>query len=122
MKFRDKQRGMSAVGWLLVLGLIGFFSLIGLRLMPMYLEYFSVVSSMESLRNDSEIKSKAPSEIVQLLMRRLDVNNVRNVKPNHVKVTSKGGTLTVMVAYEVRTPLMGNLSAVATFDKTVELR
>ncbi|MFA7095057.1 MAG: DUF4845 domain-containing protein [Gammaproteobacteria bacterium] len=122
MKFRDKQRGMSAVGWLLVLGLIGFFSLIGLRLAPMYLEYFNVVSSMESLKSESEIKSKAPAEIMQMLMKRFDVNDVRNVKPNHVRVTNEGGKLKVIVKYEVRTPLMGNLSAVATFDKNVELR
>ena len=44
MKGLHKQRGMTAIGWMLVLGLIAFFTLVTLRLLPMYMEYTKVVS------------------------------------------------------------------------------
>lgn len=121
MKSADRQRGMTAIGWLMVLGLIAFFSLIGLRLVPVYLEYFSVVTALESLKN-SDASSDAPRQVVDALMRRLDISDVKSVKPANVKVLNEGGALKVAVNYEVRVPLMGNLDALATFNKSVELR
>ncbi len=122
MKSTDRQRGMTAIGWLMVLGLIAFFSLIGLRLVPVYLEYFSVVTALESLKKNSDISSDSPRQVVDALMRRLDISDVKSVKPANVKVLNEGGALKVAVNYEVRVPLMGNLDALATFNKSVELR
>lgn len=122
MKSADRQRGMTAIGWLMVLGLIAFFSLIGLRLVPVYLEYFSVVTALESLKKNSDASGDAPRQVVDALMRRLDISDVKSVKPANVKVLNEGGALKVAVNYEVRVPLMGNLDALATFNKSVELR
>lgn len=121
MRLSNKEQGMTGIGWLMVLGLVGFFSLVGLRLAPVYLEYFSVVSSIESLKKESDIKEKAPREVVDMLMRRMDVNDVKSVKPVNVKVSNEGGAMKIIVNYEVRTPLVGNLDALATFNKTVEV-
>ena len=40
MRMANKQRGMTGIGWLTVLGLIAFFSLLALRMIPSYLEYY----------------------------------------------------------------------------------
>ena len=42
-----KQRGMTGLGWLTVLALIGFFSLMILKLAPIYLDHYSVASSCQ---------------------------------------------------------------------------
>jgi hypothetical protein len=112
---------MTAIGWLLVLGLIALFTLVTLRLVPLYLEYSKVVSVLESLQSQPDIANESRQGIVSLVTRRFDINDVRNVDPKLVKVSKDKGVFTISIAYERREHLMGNLDVVAVFDKKVEV-
>lgn len=116
-----RQRGMTAIGWVIVLGLIAFFTLITLRLVPLYLEYGKVASVLESLENEPGITRASKAEIYKLISRRFDVNDVSNVDPRDATIESKNGVLTVNMNYERRTKIAGNIDVVVTFDKTVEV-
>ena len=115
------QRGMTAIGWMLVLGLIGFFALITLKLFPLYMEFGKVSSVFESLENEPGITRKSRSEIVSLIDKRFDVNDVRNVDPKATKVSKDKGVLSVSIQYERREHLFANIEVIATFDKQVEV-
>ena len=52
MRSRTHQRGMTAIGWLIVLAMIGFFVLLALRMVPAYLDYYKVVSTLEGLESE----------------------------------------------------------------------
>ena len=115
------QRGMTAIGWMLVLGLIGFFTLITLKLVPLYMEFGKVASVFESLESEPGITQKTKGEIVGLITKRFNVNDVRNVDAKATKVSKDRGVLTVSIKYERREHLIGNIEVVATFDKQVEV-
>ena len=117
----DRQRGMTAIGWLLVLGLIAFFTLITLRLVPLYLEYSKVTSVLESLQNEPGITRKPKSEIYQLIARRFDVNDVRDLDPKLATIELRNGRLTVTMDYERRTNMAGNIDVVVSFNKSIEV-
>jgi len=100
MNVYQTQRGMTAIGILIVLSLIAFFTLLVLRLVPPYLENFNVTSSLKSLQQEAGIKDKTPGEIRNLLQRRLDINDVENVKKENVTIEKdrKTGLLKIAVA------------------------
>jgi hypothetical protein len=115
------QKGMTAIGWLLVLGLIAFFTLVTLRLVPAYMEFGKVTSVLESLKDEPGITGKTRSEIIRMVSKRFDVNDVYNVDPKLVEVKKDRGVLKVSINYERREHLVGNVDVVATFDKQVEV-
>ena len=115
------QKGMTAIGWLLVLGLIAFFTLITLRLVPAYMEFGKVTSVLESLKDEPGITGKTRGEIIRMVSKRFDVNDVYNVDPKLVEVKKDKGVLQVSINYERREHLVGNVDVVATFDKQVEV-
>ncbi|WJW76140.1 DUF4845 domain-containing protein [Thiohalobacter sp. IOR34] len=121
MQLRDRQQGMTLIGWLFVLGLIGFFAILSLRLMPNYLEFFKVSSSLESLSSEPGITQKPKTEIRKLLNRRFEVNDVEHVSADDIRISKEDGRLKVRVEYEVRVPVMGNVDAVTRFEKEVEI-
>ncbi len=123
MKKLNRQKGMTAIGVLLILMLIAFFTLLALRLTPPYLENFTVASSLKSLQQEAGVRQKTTSEIRKLLQRRLEINDVESVKKEHVKITKdrKTGLLQINVQYEVRVPIMLNVDAVVHFSDSVEL-
>lgn len=115
------QRGMTAIGWLIVLGMLSFFVLLVLRLAPAYLEFYKVKSVIESLKDEPYIGSKTPMEIRGLLQRRIDVNAIDSIQAKDIKIEQSGGKTTITAQYEVRVPIMGNVDAVTKFDKSIEV-
>ncbi|MDT8388024.1 MAG: DUF4845 domain-containing protein [Thiogranum sp.] len=121
MKTRYEQRGMTAIGWLLVLGLIAFFTLITLRLVPLYLEHTKIVSVLESLEKEPRLTKMTKAEIYSIISKRFDVNDVRNVPVKDVIIVSDGRTTKVGIDYERRTSLFSNIDLVASFSKHIEV-
>lgn len=121
MNTMAKQRGVTAIGWLIILALIGFFAFITLKLFPLYAENFSVVASLKSLKNEPQITKKSKPEILRLIERRFDINDVKNASKRDIVIEKRGGVLTIKCVYTVSTKLFGPLSIVADFEEKVEV-
>lgn len=122
MQTLKSQRGMTAIGWLIVLGLIGFFVLLALRMIPSYLEYATVSAALESLQNEPGMANKTPQDIRILLGKRFDINDVKTIKAKDVDIVNQGNAYLVGVDYEVRMPVVGNVDVVMSFVKEIEVR
>jgi len=121
MQTLKRQQGMTGIGWLIVLGLIAFFVLIGLRLFPVYSENFNVISSLKSLENEPQVTKKSKRDILRLITNRFQINDVKNAGRKNISISKRNGVLTVSVKYDVTTKLFGNLSLIAEFDESVEV-
>jgi hypothetical protein len=109
------------ISWLLILIVVGFMVMIGIRITPIYLEHFAVITSLESLKKEPLISRKPVAEIRKLLFRRLDINSIRHLTKDNVTFKRSGGVTIINIKYEERRPVMGNLSLVVTFDDSIEL-
>lgn len=118
---KRKQSGLSLVGFLVVLAVVGFAAYVGMKLFPMYQEYYSVTSAMKGLANEPGVADMDPAKVQDLFFRRLYINYSENVKPQNVKFERTEGGWKMRVNYEVRRPLVGNLDVVGKFDRTQEL-
>jgi len=120
MRSLHRQKGMTAIGWLIVLGLIGFFTMLVLKMSPSYMEYYKVVSTLESLEAESNITS--PADIRRLLDRRFNISYVETLDAKDVKITTAGPAFKVTANYESRVHLFYNVYVVMTFYKQVKVR
>ena len=118
---KRKQGGLSLLGFLVVLAVVGFAAYVGMKLFPMYQEYYAVRSAMKGLANEPGVADMDPAKIQDLFFRRLYINYSENVKPQNVKFERTEGGWRMRVNYEVRRPLVGNLDVVGRFDSTQEL-
>ncbi len=116
-----KQRGMTGLGWLTVLALIGFFSLLVLKLAPVYLDHYSVASTVRSLETEPLITRKSTGEIRKLLKKRLKINYVSDLPKDAIKIKKSGGVLKVDVEYHVDKPFFGNIDFRVHFKEHIEL-
>ena len=120
MRTLHRQKGMTAIGWLIVLGLIAFFTLLTLRMAPAYMEYYKIVSTLESLQDESALHS--PADIRRLLNRRFNISYVDVISEKDVKITTAGPVWKVTAKYEQREHLFGNVYVVMSFYKQVKVR
>ncbi|MCC6302578.1 MAG: DUF4845 domain-containing protein [Gammaproteobacteria bacterium] len=119
-RFGKKQEGLTFLSLLIVLAVIGFFAYIGIKLTPVYLEHFSVTSSLQSLAEE-ESQGLAVGELRSRLLKRLEINNVSHVGENDIDIRSDSGSKTVTIQYEVQEPFYGNVSLLISFEDSVTL-
>ena len=115
------QRGITLIGFVIVLGLVGFFAYIAMKLVPMYSEFYAVKQALKGLQQEPGIANRDPAKIQDLFFRRLYISYAENVKPEHVKIERVDGGWTMSVDYEVRKPLMANLDVVGKFSTSEQL-
>ena len=116
-----KQSGMTLIGFIIVLGFVLFLSFIGMKIAPIYLEYYSVVSAMNGVAKERGSARLSPYDVRVRVLNRLYVSySADNVKSANIKIVRRNGVF-LRIAYEVRKPVIGNLDAMATFDRSVRL-
>ncbi|HBK57577.1 MAG TPA: DUF4845 domain-containing protein [Xanthomonadales bacterium] len=114
-------RGITLIGFVIVLAVVGFFAFMAMKLVPIYQEYMSVVSAMDALKTEAGIGNKSPPQIRDMLARRFDISYVESVKPENIKLSRSGEGYTLQIKYEVRKPFVYNIDIVVSFDRSVEL-
>jgi hypothetical protein len=120
MRSLHRQKGVTAIGWLIILGLIGFFTLLTLKMAPAYMEYYKVVSALESLEEEPGIQS--PDDIRRLLNRRFNISYVESINERDVIIRTAGPLFRVTAKYESREHLFGNVYVVMAYNKQVQVR
>ncbi|MEN5070416.1 MULTISPECIES: DUF4845 domain-containing protein [Stenotrophomonas] len=121
MKNMTSQRGITLTSFLVVLIVVAFGLYIGMKLFPMYQEYYAVRSAMKSLAKEPGVGNMEPRRIQDMFFKRLYINYSENVKPADVKFDRIDGGWNMKVYYEVRREMIGNLDVVGKFDSNQEL-
>jgi hypothetical protein len=119
----QRQRGLTLVGFLIVLCMVLFFAYGAMRIAPMYLEYNALVNAMNGLKNDPMAKTYQPQEIKRRIEDSLWVSYAsNNIRKEHMRISKKTDGINVRVAYEIREPFLGNIDIIGSFENTVVLR
>ncbi len=122
-----RQRGMTAIGIMLILAMLGCFLLFGLRVFPLYNEYLTVKSAMESVINQPPAKRKTTKDIRKIFLRNAELNNVERFTDQSVKelVTVKkskdGKKKYINVKYTASNKLFQNIHVMIDVDETLEI-
>lgn len=118
---RRKQQGVTLLGFLIILMVAGFFAYLAMRLVPVYIEDYSVQRSLEEVAREPGIATKTPEQIRDILQRKFYISYVETAKPKDAKITKEGNKYILQMKYESRGPLFYNVEFIASFDHSVTL-
>lgn len=123
MRTLKQQRGMTFGGLLLVLGLIGFFTMVTLKVVPLYIEYSSVAGALDPLNTYPNLGKQGKKAIIKKIDAQLYIDGVERIKGKDmiIEKDKKKKVWNVTADYEARAGLFGNLGVYVHFLKTVEV-
>jgi hypothetical protein len=113
---RKDQSGLSILGFMLVAAVVVFFAMVGFRVVPSYVEYFSVKRALEDTMRAGGADPNNPAAFRKELERRLQTSYVENVKATDATITRNGTQITAEMAWERRLPMFGNASILLEFE------
>ena len=112
---RSAQRGLTMISWLIVIVFLLFQAVIAMNVIPVYMTDSSVKKVMEGLPNDAVARDASSKQLVAVVAKRLNINSIYTVKPEHIKVKKGRGENIVTIEYEPRGKLIGNLEYIVSF-------
>lgn len=113
---RGQQRGLTMIGFLFVAFVLVMVVMLGMKLVPAYIEFFSVKKILSTMGQDSDLKSKSNGDIRTSFSKRANVSYVTVVKPEDISITRSDGVPVISVQYAFRTKLVGNVSLIVDFS------
>ncbi len=113
----NKQRGITFLGFIIVLAVVGIFAFAAMRIVPMYVEYMAVKKAIDAeAMNYSGDNRPDLAGVRQSVMRRISTDYIDALKPEHITLVRQNDDILIRVKYEVRRPLIYNLDVIGAFD------
>jgi hypothetical protein len=112
---KNMQRGLSSIVLLLILAVGGVVLTIAFSVGPLYIDNYFVNGALQTLK-ESNPHQMSDLEIRKKVNNSFTVNNVRGIDIRSLKIERQRTKTLVMLDYEKRVHLMGNLSVVVDFE------
>lgn len=112
---KKQQQGLTMISWIVVIVFLLFQGVIAMNVIPVYLTDSSVKSIMQELPNDPNARDTQATQLKALVAKRLNINSIYSIKPEHIKVVKGRNENIVTIEYEPRGKLVGNLEYIVSF-------
>lgn len=123
MQNPKRQSGMTMWSLLFVLGTLAFILFLTFKLLPPYLGDMKVKGALESLGRQPDAGSMSAGEITEAIRKRLEIDSADDFDlGNSLTITARGKNKVIRISYESVTPMLFNVSALLTFDHSIEVR
>jgi hypothetical protein len=112
-----KQRGISLSGLIFWLAIGGFLAIMVAKLLPSYVEYFSVKKMFATMEQAGDLKGTV-RDIRRTYDTRNAIEDVKSVRGDDIEVTKEGGETVITATWSVKIPMVYNISACLDFVVT----
>ena len=115
-----RQRGVTFIGWLFLLIPVAILGYVGIRLVPIYLNYMRVAQSISQTASEmktDEAATLTPVIIRSTLAKHFDIESITFPDVKDVAITRDGTGWAIEAKFEDTAPLFSNISLVVDFDK-----
>jgi Domain of unknown function (DUF4845) len=115
---RNREKGVTAIGWVFLLTPLAILGYAAIRLTPVYLNYMKVTRAMEQAASDNRGASDA-QQIRTAIDRHFEIDMVEFPTIKDISIKRDGTGWLLEAAYDDEVPLFANVSLHVSFDKKV---
>lgn len=117
MQMRRRQGGLSMMGFLFVAAVVVVCVMVGFRVMPAYIEYYSVQKALEQALADAKDLNSA-AEVRSAFQKRADAGYIESVQGRDIDIIKTKNEVTASASWNRKLPLVANVSLFLEFAAT----
>ncbi len=111
-----KQQGMTFIGLVLVIAAVIFLAVIGMKVVPSYIEFFSVKKIIKSISSDPKFNEMSKQDIIKSFDKGADIGYVTVIKGSDLVIEKSSTGNIISATYQVVTPIVANASVLLDFN------
>jgi hypothetical protein len=112
----NRQKGLGFLGILIVLVLIVLGAIMGMKVVPAVIEYYTIKKAVTGITQSGELRNATVADVRKAFDRRADVDDFKSVTGKDLEITKEGSEIVVSFAYERRVHLFGPVSLLFDFQ------
>lgn len=116
-----RQRGITVIGMLLMIIAIAFVALIAMKVVPMYIQYFSIKSTVESIRKEPQLAQMSAQDIQNAIQKRFDIGYVNNITARDLKIRNERNGRVIDLVYQDERDLFYGLFVLLKVNESIPL-
>ena len=117
-----KQRGVTMIGWIILLIPMALVLYAGIRVGPEYLNYYKVTTALKEtatkLKSDDALTAQTIRSAVE---KRFDTGYIDNPTAKDIEITKVENGWRMATDYETTVPMFGNLYLLMSFKTSVPI-
>lgn len=110
----QRQRGISLVGLIFVIAILGFIGVLGMKIVPTYTEYRAILGAIERAKQ----AGTSVKEIQDSFSKSAEVGYISSITARDLLIERQGGEYEVSFEYEKKIPLFGPASILLEYNGT----
>jgi Tfp pilus assembly major pilin PilA len=120
---KKQQSGITLIGFLVVLIVVGFFGYMAMKLVPSYTEFMGVSKAMSQVAGEG-VEGKSLDQVRRDLIFKMGFQYVDDatVGPKDITLQRSGNAAQLKVSYDKRIPFLYNIDFLLHFEKSVTLQ
>ena len=99
-----------------------FVALLAFKVLPAYLEYFSIQRALGGMARDLDLQTTTPKEIRSSFDKRAAVDNITVITGQELDIDKEGNQAVVSANYAQKIPLFANISVYIEFEASTAKR
>lgn len=111
-----KQRGAGLSGLFLWSFVLFFVAVLGMKLVPVYIENAAIKSTLIAIANDPVLQNGTKAEIRTSFNKRAQIDDISVVNEGDIEFNKENGQVVLSIIYSVKTPLFANISLYLDFN------
>ncbi len=113
---KDKQRGVSFSGFIMVAFVLIFAAILGMKMVPAYMHSTQLSSIFKSIATDPAMQSASIKEIKDSYQKRAMMNSITDITAEDIDIDKEGTMLSLSASYSVKIPLFANITLLLDFS------
>jgi Domain of unknown function (DUF4845) len=105
--FARRQQGMTLIGLMFFSALLIFFVYAAFRLVPAYIDYYSVKHTLNEMARDSDLVGKPERAYRETFERHLDMDQIKVVTRDDLDIEEHDNGARLSVDWSVKEPFLG---------------
>ena len=118
MAHRSGQRGLSIIGFLFVAAVGMVVAMVGFRVTPAVIEYYSVQRALADSLQDIRDPGSAMNDVRRSFQKRADAGYIESVRGADIEFKREKNQITASLAWTRRLHLVANASLLLEFEAT----
>ena len=116
----QQQKGFSLSGLLVISFFLIILALLGMKLVPVYLEYSSIQKNLVATAKEAGTQDYDFNQIKLAFSKRAQIDNIKSITVQDIKISKVNGRTVLSAQYSKQIPLVSNISLNIDFEATSE--
>lgn len=113
-----KQSGVSLVSLVVVCIFLALVAVVGMKIVPEVIEYFSIVKVAKATAQDPVNRNASVADIRRSFDKRGEIDSIKAINGTDLDISKDGSDIVIAFAYTKKIPLYGPVSLLIDFENS----